>query len=66
VAKSYSKLPINEAVLLDIGAPWQQTSLGRTMIGMLVSQEGIKNQCRGFLAGDILKIGVSGQRAPKV
>ncbi|KAF4943785.1 hypothetical protein FGADI_13161 [Fusarium gaditjirri] len=39
MAKGYSRLLINETVLRDVGAPWQQTSLDWTMMGMLVNRE---------------------------
>ncbi|KAH7015700.1 S-adenosyl-L-methionine-dependent methyltransferase [Ilyonectria destructans] len=52
----YSKLLINEAVLSDTGAPWQQTSLDWTMMGMLVSRERTESQWRELLAKAGLKI----------
>ncbi|KAI8627846.1 S-adenosyl-L-methionine-dependent methyltransferase [Xylariaceae sp. FL1651] len=56
MVKGYSKLLINEAVLRDTGAPWQQTSLDWTMMGMLVSRERTESQWRELLAGAGLKI----------
>lgn len=52
----YSKLLINEAVLSDTGAPWQQTSLDWTMMGMLVSRERTESQWRELLAKAGLRI----------
>lgn len=54
--KGHSKILINEAVLLDTGAPWQQTSLDWTMMGMLVSRERTESQWRELLAGCGLKV----------
>lgn len=54
--KGYSKLIINETVLRDVGAPWQQTSLDWTMMSMLVSKERTENQWRTLLATAGLKI----------
>ena len=45
----YSKLLINENVLSDVGAPWQQTSLDWTMMSMLVSREKLESQWRTLL-----------------
>lgn len=45
----YSKLLINETVLRDTGAPWQQTSLDMTMLSMLISRERTEAQWRGLL-----------------
>ncbi|KAI0162094.1 S-adenosyl-L-methionine-dependent methyltransferase [Xylariaceae sp. FL1272] len=56
MVKGHSKLLINEAVLRDIGAPWQQTSLDWTMMGMLVSRERTESQWRKLLAGVGLKV----------
>ena len=44
-----SKLLINETVLKDRGAPWQQTSLDWTMMGMLVSRERTESQWSDLL-----------------
>jgi hypothetical protein len=54
--KDYSRLLINEAVLRDVGAPWQQTSLDWTMMGMLVSRERTESQWRKLLGDAGLKI----------
>lgn len=51
-----SRLLINEAVLADTGAPWQQTSLDWTMMGMLVSRERTESQWRELLGRAGLKI----------
>ncbi|KAI3321516.1 S-adenosyl-L-methionine-dependent methyltransferase [Xylariaceae sp. AK1471] len=56
MVKGHSRLLINEAVLRDTGAPWQQTSLDWTMMGMLVSRERTESQWRELLAGAGLKI----------
>ncbi|KAF7554243.1 hypothetical protein G7Z17_g3064 [Cylindrodendrum hubeiense] len=56
MAKGHSKLLINEAVLQDTGAPWQQTSLDWTMMGMLVSRERTESQWGELLAQAGLKI----------
>ncbi|KAJ4355342.1 hypothetical protein N0V95_003017 [Ascochyta clinopodiicola] len=40
----HSKLLVNENVLEDVGAPWQQTSLDWTMMAMLVNRERTKSQ----------------------
>lgn len=54
--KGHSKILINESVLLDTGAPWQQTSLDWTMMGMLVSRERTESQWSELLANSGLKI----------
>lgn len=51
-----SRLIINEAVLRDMGAPWQQTSLDWTMMGMLVSRERTESQWRKLLTEAGLEI----------
>jgi hypothetical protein len=56
MVKGHSKVIINEAVLNDVGAPWQQTSLDWTMMGMLVSRERTESQWRDLLAKSGLKI----------
>ncbi|CAG9994534.1 unnamed protein product [Clonostachys byssicola] len=56
MVKGHSKVIINEAVLNDVGAPWQQTSLDWTMMGMLVSRERTESQWRELLAKSGLKI----------
>jgi hypothetical protein len=56
MVKGHSKLLINEAVLPDTGAPWQQTSLDWTMMGMLVSRERTESQWRELLGKAGLKI----------
>lgn len=48
--KGYSKLLINETVLRDTGAPWQQTSLDMTMLSMLISRERTETHWRQLLA----------------
>ena len=60
-----SKLLINEAVLKDVGAPWQQTSLDWTMMGMLVSRERTETQWRELLAEAGLKINGIWSRGPE-
>ena len=52
----HSKLLLNEVVLSDVGAPWQQTSLDWTMMAMLVSRERTESQWRELLAAAGLKI----------
>lgn len=52
----YSKLLINENVLEDVGAPWQQTSLDWTMMAMLVNRERTKSQWAELLGSVGLKI----------
>jgi hypothetical protein len=52
----YSKLLINENVLEDVGAPWQQTSLDWTMMAMLVNRERTKSQWANLLGTVGLKI----------
>lgn len=52
----YSKLLINENVLYDVGAPWQQTSLDWTMMAMLVNRERTETQWRELLAAAGFKI----------
>jgi hypothetical protein len=52
----YSKLLINENVLEDVGAPWQQTSLDWTMMAMLVNRERTKSQWRELLGSVGLRI----------
>ncbi|KAH6900562.1 S-adenosyl-L-methionine-dependent methyltransferase [Thelonectria olida] len=56
MVKGHSRLLINEAVLADTGAPWQQTSLDWTMMGMLVSRERTESQWRELLGKAGLKI----------
>ncbi|RMJ06856.1 hypothetical protein CDV36_013536 [Fusarium kuroshium] len=56
MTKGYSRLLINEAVLRDVGAPWQQTSLDWTMMGMLVNRERTESQWRKLLADAGLKV----------
>ena len=51
-----SRLLINEAVLRDVGAPWQQTSLDWTMMAMLVSRERTESQWRELLGQAGLRI----------
>jgi hypothetical protein len=52
----YSKLLINENVLEDVGAPWQQTSLDWTMMAMLVNRERTKSQWTALLESVGLRI----------
>lgn len=52
----YSKLLINENVLEDVGAPWQQTSLDWTMMAMLVNRERTKSQWTELLESVGLRI----------
>ncbi|KAM0235596.1 hypothetical protein ACHAP5_009682 [Fusarium lateritium] len=54
--KDHSRLLINETVLRDVGAPWQQTSLDWTMMGMLVNRERTESQWHKLLADAGLKI----------
>lgn len=54
--KGYSKLLINETVLRDTGAPWQQTSLDMTMLSMLISRERTETQWRELLTAAGLEI----------
>lgn len=54
--EGYSKLLINETVLRDTVAPWQQTSLDMTMLSMLISKERTESQWRGILSAAGLKI----------
>lgn len=56
MSKGYSRLIINETVLRDTNAPWQQTSLDWTMMGMLVSRERTETQWRELLNGAGLEI----------
>lgn len=51
-----SRLLINEAVLRDTGAPWQQTSLDWTMMAMLVSRERTESQWHELLSAAGLRI----------
>ncbi|KAF2828188.1 S-adenosyl-L-methionine-dependent methyltransferase [Ophiobolus disseminans] len=52
----YSKLLINENVLKDVGAPWQQTSLDWTMMAMLVNRERTESQWRELFESVGLRI----------
>lgn len=52
----YSKLLINENVLEDVGAPWQQTSLDWTMMAMLVNRERTKSQWTQLLKSAGLRV----------
>ncbi|KAF3043112.1 hypothetical protein E8E11_008681 [Didymella keratinophila] len=52
----YSKLLINENVMEDVGAPWQQTSLDWTMMAMLVNRERTKSQWTALLDSVGLRI----------
>jgi hypothetical protein len=52
----YSKLLINENVIEDVGAPWQQTSLDWTMVAMLVNRERTKSQWTALLDSVGLRI----------
>lgn len=52
----YSKLLINENVLEDVGAPWQQTSLDWTMMAMLVNRERTRSQWKELLESVGLRI----------
>ena len=52
----YSKLLINENVLSDTNAPWQQTSLDWTMMAMLVNRERTERQWRELLARSGFKV----------
>ncbi|WZH48681.1 S-adenosyl-L-methionine-dependent methyltransferase [Fusarium acuminatum] len=56
MVKDRSRLLINETVLRDVGAPWQQTSLDWTMMGMLVNRERTESQWHKLLADAGLKI----------
>ena len=56
MTKGYSRLIINETVLRDTNAPWQQTSLDWTMMGMLVSRERTESQWRELLNAAGLEI----------
>lgn len=56
MVKGYSRLIINETVLRDTQAPWQQTSLDWTMMGMLASRERTESQWRELLAEAGLEI----------
>ncbi|PCD33485.1 hypothetical protein AU210_009710 [Fusarium oxysporum f. sp. radicis-cucumerinum] len=56
MVKGYSRLLINETVLRDVGAPWQQTSLDWTMMGMLVNRERTESQWHQLLNDAGLKI----------
>ncbi|KAI5464462.1 S-adenosyl-L-methionine-dependent methyltransferase [Mariannaea sp. PMI_226] len=56
MVKGHSRILINETVLRDVGAPWQQTSLDWTMMGMLVNRERTESQWRELLEGVGLKI----------
>ncbi|KAF2093148.1 S-adenosyl-L-methionine-dependent methyltransferase [Rhizodiscina lignyota] len=60
----YSKILINENVLFDEGAPWQQTSLDWTMMGMLVARERTEDQWRELLAAAGLKLNGIWQKDP--
>ncbi|KAB5545828.1 O-methyltransferase-domain-containing protein [Coniochaeta sp. 2T2.1] len=48
--KGYSRILINEAVLQDVGAPWQHTSLDLTMMAMLVNRERIESRWASLLS----------------
>jgi hypothetical protein len=52
----YSKLLINENVMEDVGAPWQQTSLDWTMMAMLVNRERTKSKWTALLDSVGLRI----------
>lgn len=52
----YSRLLINETVMLDEGAPWQHTSLDWTMMAMLVSRERTESQWRALLESVGLRV----------
>lgn len=52
----HSKLLINENVLKDTGAPWQQTSLDWTMMAMLVNRERTESQWRELFGSVGLKM----------
>jgi hypothetical protein len=54
--KDRSRLLINETVLRDVGAPWQQTSLDWTMMGMLVNRERTESQWHRLLNDAGLKV----------
>ncbi|KAF4953351.1 hypothetical protein FSARC_12402 [Fusarium sarcochroum] len=56
MVKDHSRLLINETVLRDVGAPWQQTSLDWTMMGMLVNRERTESQWHKLLEDAGLKI----------
>lgn len=56
MTKGYSRITINESVLLDTGAPWQQTGLDWTMMGMQVSQGRAKRHWHELLAKAGLQI----------
>ena len=63
--KDYSRLIINETVLRDVGAPWQQTSLDWTMMAMLVSRERTESQWHSLLENAGLKITKIYQQGPE-
>lgn len=52
----YSKLLINENVMEDLAAPWQQTSLDWTMMAMLVNRERTRGQWAALLESVGMKI----------
>ncbi|CAN9170527.1 unnamed protein product [Alternaria alternata] len=52
----YSKLLINENVMEDFAAPWQQTSLDWTMMAMLVNRERTRGQWAALLESVGMKI----------
>jgi len=52
----YSRILINENVLRDVGAPWQQTGLDWTMMAMLVNRERTESQWRELICGVGLKV----------
>jgi hypothetical protein len=54
--KGHSKLLINDMVLKDTGAPWQQTSLDWVMMGLLCSRERTETQWAKLLASAGLKV----------
>lgn len=56
MVKDRSRLLINETALRDVGAPWQQTSLDWTMMGMSVNRERTESQWHKLLADAGLKI----------
>ena len=52
----HSKLLINETVLRDVGAPWQQTSLDWQMMSMVASRERTETQWRELLKASGLEV----------
>ena len=54
--KGYSKLLINENVVLDVGASWQMTSLDWFMMSLAASRERTEAQWRGLLDSAGLKV----------